>query len=349
MTGTIAIVDMTCRSAVGLEPGPTAAAVRAGIMRVQDHPFMVDPVGEPVRGAFEPTLPSDAHGTERLVMLTRLALRPLVERASAWHRSTAPLPVLLGLPERRPGFSESDEAAVLAAASAAAPGFAVRTAAYGHAAVLHAFVLASELLADRTVPFVIIGGVDSYFHGATVDWLIGHRQLQAGDTRSGFFPGEAASFLALMSADTRRDLGLPALASLRGSHSAWEEARIKTDAVNRARALTAAVRGAAANLGPDERCDRILCDINGERYRTDEWSTTLLRIPGLLHHEGDRPADYEAPSRSWGDVGAASGALFCALVIADRRRLHPSGGRTLLFAGSEHGLRAAVILQSTSE
>ena len=176
-----------------------------------------------------------------------------------------------------------------------------------------------------------------------------HRQLQAGGTRSGFFPGEAAGFAVLMGESVRRACRLPALAVLRGVHSEHETALIKTDAVNQAKALTAAIRGAAAHLRAGELCDRILCDLNGERYRTDEWSTTLLRIPGLLRHGAGRPADYEAPSRSWGDVGAASGILLCVLAIAAWQRGYAPGDRALLFAGSEQGLRAVVILQAPSE
>lgn len=343
------IVSTACRCAVGLVPETAAAAVRAGIVRVAEHPYMVDQVGEPVRGAVEPTLPEDAHGTARLVELTTKALAQLLERTPVLAHAQGPVPVLLAVPEHRPGFGPTDEARVLAAARAVRPGLDVRVPARGHAGALHAVLLGQQLLERRYAQLVLVGGVESYFHGDTLDWLIEHRQLQAGDTRSGFFPGEAAGFLVLMGESLRRACRLPALAVLRGGHSEQETALIKSDAVNRAQALTTAIRGAASYLRPGELCDRILCDINGERYRTDEWSTTLLRIPGLLRHGKGSPADYESPARSCGDVGAASGILLCVLAIAAWQRGYAPGERALLFAGSEQGLRTALVLQAPGE
>jgi 3-oxoacyl-[acyl-carrier-protein] synthase I len=349
MSEPISIVSDACRCAVGLLPETAAAAVRAGIIRIADHPYMVDQAGAPVRVAIEPTVPEDAYGTARLVALTTKALAQLVERTPVLAQAQGPVLVLLAVPEHRPGFGPADEAQVLAAARAVRPGLDVRIAARGHAGGLHALLVGQQLLERRQAQLVIVGGVESYLHGDTLDWLAQHRQLQADDTRAGFFPGEAAGFVVLMGESLRRACRLPARAVLRGGHSEQETALIKTDAVNLAKALTAAIRGAAAHLRPGELCDEILCDINGERYRTDEWSTTLLRIPGLLRHGSGRPADYESPSRSWGDVGAASGILLCVLAIAAWRRGYAQGERTLLFAGSEQGLRTAVVLQAPGE
>lgn len=349
MSEAISIVSTACRCAVGLLPETAAAAVRAGIVRIGDHPYMVDQAGEPLRAAVEPTLAEDAHGTARLVELARRTLPQLLARTPVLASAQGPVTVLLAVPEPRPGFGPADEAQLLAAIKAVRPGLDVQTAARGHAGALHALLVGQLLLERKHAQLVIVGGVESYFHGDTVDWLVEHRQLQAGDTRSGFFPGEAAGFAVLMGESLRRACRMPALAVLRGGHSEHETALIKTDAVNQAKALTAAIRGATGQLRAGELCDRILCDINGERYRTDEWSTTLLRIPGLLRHGAGRPADYESPSRSWGDVGAASGILLGVLAIAAWQRGHAAGERALLFAGSEQGLRSAVVLQAPGE
>lgn len=218
------IVSTACRCAVGLVPETAAAAVHAGIVRIGDHPYMVDHTGEPVRGAVEPTVPEDAHGTARLVALVTKTLTHLFERTPVLAQAQGPVLVLLAVPEHRPGFGPPDEAQVLAAARAVRPGLDVRVAARGHAGALHAILVGQQVLERRHAQLVVVGGVESYFHGDTVDWIIEHRQLQAGDTRSGFFPGEAAGFLVLMGESLRRACRLPALAVLRGGHSEQETA-----------------------------------------------------------------------------------------------------------------------------
>jgi 3-oxoacyl-[acyl-carrier-protein] synthase-1 len=105
--------------------------------------------------------------------------------------------------------------------------------------------------------------------------------------------------------------------------------------------LTQAVIGALAGLElPRDAVDTTYIDINGERYRSEEWGFVALQIPSAF-----KALRYEAPADCWGDVGAASGALATALAVQSWARGYARGPRALVMAGSPHGLRGAILLQ----
>jgi len=59
-----------------------------------------------------------------------------------------------------------------------------------------------------------------------------------------------------------------------------------------------------------------MCDLNGERYRSTEYTYALLRTEELfVKTRVGHPAD------CWGDVGAASGPLFASLALPAVARL----------------------------
>jgi 3-oxoacyl-[acyl-carrier-protein] synthase-1 len=91
---------------------------------------------------------------------------------------------------------------------------------------------------------------------------------------------------------------------------------------------------------PAEAVDDVYGDINGERYRTDEWGFAVLRTNHAL-----RSVQSEVPTQCWGDVGAASGALGCMLAVRAWARGYAKGTRALVWAGSDGGLRSAVVLE----
>src|SRR5262249_58020185 len=111
--------------------------------------------------------------------------------------------------------------------------------------------------------------------------------------------------------------------------------------------LSATVRDAVRALGPADKINHVICDINGERYRGEEWGFVCLRLSQYF----DNPTDYLSPANCWGDVGAASGPLFAMLVCQAIARGYARGSRTLLWASSEGGQRAAAQLEAvgTSE
>jgi 3-oxoacyl-[acyl-carrier-protein] synthase-1 len=135
------------------------------------------------------------------------------------------------------------------------------------------------------------------------------------------------------------------LARVVSASTTVEKNRIKTDTICVGEGLTAAIRGACAALEPAKgRVEQTWCDMNGERYRSTEYTYTLLRAQSLfVKSHVSHPAD------CWGDVGAASGPLFIGLAIESWSRSYAKGPRALLWTSSECGYRAAAVLQRAND
>lgn len=348
MTIPVDIVATGARTPIGLRSAPAAAAVRAGISGLGTHPFMVDQVGDPMPAAMDALLDPRLTGVDRLLALAEPALReacaPLARRDP---KDRLRLPMYLGLPEVRPGFSQEDAAAVRAGLTRLGrlpvAISDVHVLAGGHAAGLAALAAAVERIRSGECEACLVGGVDSYFHPDTMEWLDANRQLVGAVSRSGFVPGEAAGFCLVATASARERLTLPARARVLTGGVSRETSVIKTTELCLGEGLTSAVRSALDTLPPSvRRINAVICDINSERYRGEEWGFVCLRLPDCF----DDPTAYVSPADAWGDVGAASGPLFAMLACEAAARGYAAGPTTLAWASSESGLRAAAVLST---
>lgn len=327
---------------MGLNPQDTAAAIRAGISRVNEHDYVVDAAGEPVRGAFDGLLPPRLPSLDRMLALGEHCVRQLADQLP--RGVELKLPLLLSLPETRPGFTNDDQQrleAGLTRITATGPlrFSSVRTAARGHAGAIKALGLASQLVHTLSEGACVVGGIETYFHPNTLKWLSGNAQLAGAQSRSGFFPGEGAAFALVTTEGVRRSLRLPHLASLLGTGSAVETALIRSDDENFGRSMTEAVLEACRHA-PGPITD-LYTDINGERYRTEEVAFTILRT-ALKFRDA---SEYVTPTMSCGDLGAATGTLLAALAVGAWQRGWANGDLAMLTAGSEAGLRSALMLE----
>ena len=187
----------------------------------------------------------------------------------------------------------------------------------------------------------LAGGVDSYMDAETLEWLDDEGQLMSGSNRSGFPPGEGAGFCLLASARYAWHNHLDTFAWLESAATEKEKNRIKTETICIGEGLSEVFRQVCDGLDlPKEKINTIYCDMNGERYRNEEFVITALR----MQHAFVDVHDLIHPADCWGDVGAASGPLFAALAVSSAQRNYAKGPRTLLWTSSEGGHRSAAIL-----
>ncbi|HEY0714094.1 MAG TPA: hypothetical protein VGF45_15545, partial [Polyangia bacterium] len=106
------IVAMGARTPVGLKAETTAAAVRAGISRLQEHPVFFDAMGEALRCGRDPLLDPEQLGADRIAELARSAFNELAAKLGPSVPKGCPL--ILVLPEPRPGLDGDEEAQVIA-------------------------------------------------------------------------------------------------------------------------------------------------------------------------------------------------------------------------------------------
>jgi 3-oxoacyl-[acyl-carrier-protein] synthase-1 len=332
------------RCAVGLTAPAAAAAVRAGISALKEHPYMLDKVGEPMVVAREPTLDPAVQGSERFALLAGPALQevlaPLTERSVPIESINA----LVGTPDPRPGVPAGIEDALNRAVAGSVRS---KTSPHttilpnGHAAGLLAMQYSRDLLHAGSSRFCLAGGVDSYLTADSLEWLDEQRLLKSSANRNGFPPGEAAGFCLLTTGATASELSLPVLGWLESLGAAREASPIRTKTICVGRGLSDAIQQATARLRlPDERIDESICDLNGEPYRSEEFALTVLRTQMALVDF----TRFVTPADCWGDIGAASGPLFANLAIAAALRGYAKGPRTLIWASSERGNRVAAVI-----
>lgn len=351
MTSPVHIVATGARTPLGIQAAASAAGFRAGLSAVREHPFMIDRTGQPMQGALDSSLDPGLIGADRLVSLAETALReacaPLM-RYGRTHRLRAP--ILVALPEPRPGFTTQDVDAIRARLSRIADlpleVAALHLSTDGHAGALSLLGEALASMREQAFDACLVGGIDSYFHPDTMEWLDENRQLAGTDARSAFVPGEGAGFCLLMNERLLAQMGLGSLGLVRTVATGWEDKRIKTADVCLGVGLGAVVERAVQPIAPHSRTiNTIICDVNGERYRGEEWGFVCVRLAEYF----DDPTGYWSPADCWGDTGAASGALFITLACQAASRGYANGPLTLVWAGSEAGLRGAAVLETTND
>jgi 3-oxoacyl-[acyl-carrier-protein] synthase-1 len=347
MITSVHIITNGARTPLGLQAAPSAAAVRAAISGMREHPFMVDRLGNPIVGALDHQLDPTLMGPDRLLALAGPALHeacmPLRDAPGMYRR----LPLYLGLAEFRPGFSERDVEQVEHGLGQSV-GLPIKLSevsvfAQGHAAGLIALKMAADQIQQEACEACLVGGVDSYFHPDTLEWLDENRQLAGSEARSAFVPGEGAGFSLLMAERAWKRLGVGASARVLTVAVDRETKLIKSSDICLGEGLTATVRTAITGL-PFRAApiNEVICDINGERYRGEEWGFVCLRLSQYF----DDPSAYRSPADCWGDMGAASGPLFAMIACQAAARGYAKGPRSMLWASSERGLRAAAVLET---
>jgi 3-oxoacyl-[acyl-carrier-protein] synthase-1 len=345
MSRSVDIAAVGARTPIGLTAVSSAAAARAGISRVGAHPFMVDANGDRLKCAYDTTLDPALVAHQRIVMLAQSALDQIFEQLKGGQSRRDPLPVLLALPDLRPGFTREHAqwVAQVLTDHAMRAGVPVRVelCGAGHAAVLAGIETATLRISKGQIELCVVLGADSYFDADTLDWLAADRRLAGEGVRSGFAPGEAAGALLLSSRNERSARKLPSLATIRGVASSTEARVLHGDEDVLGIGLAQAIATATSSLRlPNEAIDFIYCDINGERYRSDEWGFAVMRVQHVW-----RDAAYVAPADCWGDVGAATAALNSVLAAHTWARNHARGPRALIWASSDRGLRGAAVLE----
>ena len=364
-----AITGLGLVTPVGLSVASSCAAFRAAVARLGPvHGHLVDDEsGDPVAAVggrvplewfdggpqedeypgheawgLKPPPPSHAWvspGAERLTELSIPAADEAWREARLADRAPRSIGLYLGLDDR-----DRAEPTAGAIADALGASFAiVRADRLGRAAGLAALHRAARHLREERVEVALVGGVDSLVRPESIERLADAGTLKTEDNPTGVAPGEAAAFVVLEAEPPR---GVAPLAYLEGTGIA-EEPTTGTDDANEGVGLTAAVRAAreAAGGGP-EHFPRVVCDLNGDRYRAMEWAYAHIRSLQDLGSAPDGPAETERwhPAECTGDTGAASGLLNLIWSVTAMRRGYAGIGVTLVWGASDGPLRAAVLV-----
>jgi 3-oxoacyl-[acyl-carrier-protein] synthase-1 len=338
------VIATGARTPLGLNAESTAAAVRAALSSFAEFPFIMAN-GEPVVVSADAELDARVEGRERLVPMIASAIDEATRTLAQASPYRGPCYLLLALPEARPGFSDDDAQWIKSAVVSLlrVPDWQVRAGLVGrgHAGTIQAIQRVAQESARGVDGLFLVVGADSYHHADTFVWLEQNRRFAQPAIRSGFIPGEGAACLVLASSDLRSQMGAEPLATLAGVGLAQETFLRNSETGSFGAGMTEAVRAATSGLQlPSEAIDTLYSDINGERYRSEEWGFVAMNTYPVW-----KSLEYEAPASSWGDVGASFGTLAAVLAVQSYVRGYARGPRALVMAGSDSGVRGAMVLQ----
>jgi len=341
---TIHIVGLGARTASGLSAPMSAASIRAGISRIGEHPYMIDRAGEAMIVARASYISDEVSGVERYAELAAPAVQEALILLQSVTTRVEPMPIIVGLPAQRPGrptnLTEGVANHFKDMAHSALRFSEVQSISCGHSAGLMAIQEGCKRIREGSIAMCVAGGVDSYLSPETLEWLDEHEQLHSERNKWGFIPGEAAGFCLLASARALERYRFRTLGKILAVATARETNLIKTDSVCTGEGLTKAFKAALQSLPPQQKINHIICDMNGERYRADEYGFTVARTSEYFVDA----TDFLSPADCWGDVGAASGSLFVNLAIAASLRKYTNGPLFLTWTSSEGGERSAALL-----
>lgn len=341
------VIEIGAFTPVGGDARATAAAVRAGLCGFREHAYMVDTAGEPMRVAQVDSIDAGLSGPARLAALLAPALVQALAPLGAGGDGPK-VGVAVALPPMRPGTAADPAAAVDAVRALCRDRLGRRLGSFqgfasGHAGGYQALAQARAWLRDGQVDVAIVAGVDSYLDPLTLEWLEAEDQLHgAGPLNNawGFIPGEAAGALLL----TRRGGGdaPDGWADVLAVGLGRESKLNKSGEVCIGEGLTQALRRALDEVPEELVIDNVVCDMNGEAYRADEYGFSGLRVRDRLRD----PTDFLAPADCWGDVGAAGLPLHLLLAASACRKGHAKGPLTLLWGSSDGGGRGAAVIRA---
>ena len=182
-----------------------------------------------------------------------------------------------------------------------------------------------------------MGGVDSYINTELLFDLTLKNRIHSSSIKHGFVPGEAAGFFLITTAKRAEKSKMPILGRIKAVGSTMEEKTFLTGKTCLGQGLSKAVSNVLKKIPKETVIDKVYCDLNGERFRTEEYNYLLSRNSNLISD----PGSYITTSRSYGDIGAATLASLINLAV------HHNEEQTtgLFFTGSDSGIRSAAIIE----
>lgn len=345
----VVITGVGLMTSVGHGVPQAVTSLRAGLMRLAEFPaykpIIRDPelfFPEPVIAGAVAGVTDSKTGIERLLALAAPALQEALADAGLKSTDLNYTNLYLAAGQHAAVAEGTRVAAVLAPRLATRlKGARFQKIQYlprGSAAGLLALQQASEALRKKLCNQAIIGGVHSWLDSDTLTWLDEKRRLKSPGNADAFVPGEAAGFLVLERAVSAMQRKKDPYAECAPTVMAEEKHTIWTDTPCTAEGLSGCLRNVVTECRKRSRePDVVLCDLNGESYRSTEWSYAMTRtfrdgkpVPPVVH-----PAD------CLGDVGAATGAVLLALAAVSMKKGLAPWRNALVWCSSDNGERAA--------
>jgi len=279
----------------------------------------------------------------RALRMMRLAAPALREVASTL--GDTPVTLYLGLPELAPESSpwmEKFPEYLCARAGMTLDQASSQTFPVGRASALVALESALQALGAGPSQSILVGGVDSFLDLQLLATLGAERRVLGPRVMDGFIPGEGAAFMFLKPlSDAKLVAGLTViLAAASTTDPGHRFATAPARGEGLAEALQLLRSRLSSPMGP---IGATFAGLNGESFDAKLWGVARLR-----HNDLFSPTmRLEHPADSFGDTGAAAGAILTVLAATAVSAGHRDGP-ALVWAASDLATRGCTILSAPS-
>ncbi len=329
---------------LGERAGVTAASVRAGFSAISISEKFEDEAWEPVRLGLAEYMNEYLNIEEQFQELAYSALKEVVSFFPENNIRVAQIPLIVGLPEGRPGLptqlSKSLEQKLFEASKNVNIPFSMDFILQGHTSCLSALEQARNRLESNE--FCVVGGVDSYDDKGTIQWLEKSiKRLFCSTTDDGFVPGQAAGFVLLASEETVSKHQLSPFAKILSIASDEESNNYDTGKNSTSGALTKTIKRVLEVIPEDTQIDEVYSTQNGEKYSAIEYAYSIANVGARLKEVSNMVAPYTC----WGDLGAASVPVLFGLMTEAGKKGYAKGPLNLVAAANLGTQRASALVE----
>jgi len=328
---------------VGLTDESACAAMRAGISAFEELPYL-DNTGEPIVGAFVPTISFKLKRDERLLLMLEQVILDCISKCKEFDFSQVPIFVCLA-EEGRPGNGVEMSSNVINEIESRLtkkfhPIYS-QVICNGHTSGFEAMGKARELMRIKGIESCLVCGVDSYINASSLLWLDQYYRLKTEDNSDGVIPGEAAAAV-MVSSRSKSD----ATISISGLGFGFENANLleielPLMGIGLSQATKQALLDADINMGD---IDSQFSDATGEQYGFKEHALMIGKVLRTRKEE----LEIWHFAENVGDTGSVSGLLQVIKVFFSVNKGYSIGFNALGLTSSINGKRAAAVFNSLS-
>lgn len=348
----IVVTGIGMRTPVGNDTVQSCAVIRTGIARLAQWPHLA--LGASEQGVVVAALDPELGDEPWPIKAEDMASQPLHE--ALWQaqiydgveyraRTRSKIGAFLALPAPVAERVEPDALRLFlieAKKHCIAPAQAdkVEVHCLDHASTALAIARAVGALDAGEIGAAVVGAMDSHLSSSWLQILANHKRIKTDASGVGFVPGEAGVFLVLEREEHATARGVTPLARIVAVGLDREQVPLGGDVVPRGDGLTRAVRACLQAAGGGADIERVISDLNGERWRSLEYSVVATRCLTALA----RGFRHWIPADCVGDTGAASGALAVGMALRGFARGYAGAGNVLILSSSPTGERGALVL-----
>ena len=347
----IYIADLGMITPVGFNAQMTTASVKAGIASINevefyDHDYnavrmstVPDEALETAVDATEVIMPLTAR-QYRLLQLSTLAISGIDALLPKDHM----VPVFLAGPqnilEKEPSIDKHFLDNLAEQSNINIDLESSRCITTGRAGGLDIIDTAFKYFETSRAQFVIVGGVDTYYDKAIINYYVEQQRILTMESMDGFIPGEGAGFLLLVSEQAPDSIIKKCKSYMTLPGSGFEEGYIGSLEPYTGSGLSTAIQNTFAT-SEIEGIKFIMSSMNGENYFAKELGVAITRNRSNIsdNFTVQHIAEY------CGDMGAAIGPVMIGILHNRNSVKQPPG---LVYCSSDSGFRSAVCVDTNS-